>query len=258
MQPFIQHPEYRADKLERAPAPDDFARHYSVSRLWRVKRGKLSATAAADNRTVFSLRYGDISLRGIAISGTYHYTAQFSADTMTAIEGGVRLFHRGDKPRLPGYSLPLNKPVPLGEYRSMSGERERWLLPRLDQTLDIVEIEDGFSLRLETEGGLDGIPIEIECTFEGPGEWETDNTVLQVDNGQTAILKSGYGTFHNKAQGITIGPGSGDHRHWQMRASQPDLTSFRVLVELLTPVDHALEIRYGAWAPAALQSSAGS
>ena len=48
-------------------------------------------------------------------------------------------------------------------------------------------------------------------------------------------------------EGIAIGPGSGVHRHWQMRASEPDLDSFRVLIELQTPIDHTLEIRYGTW-----------
>ena len=45
----------------------------------------------------------------------------------------------------------------------------------------------------------------------------------------------------------TIGPGSGEHRQWQMRGSDPDTESFRVLITLQTPVDHTLAIRYGTW-----------
>ena len=129
----------------------------------------------------------------------------------------------------------------------MRTTRDRWTLPEIDLALDIVEVENGFNLHYTTQGGLDRVPIEIECTFEGPGEWETQDNVLQVNNGQSAILKSGYGTFHNGNEGISIGPGAGVHRHWAMRNSEPDTDSFRVLITLQTPVDHTLEIRYGTW-----------
>jgi len=251
IQPFMQHPERREDRLQRAPLPDDFARHYPISGLWRVKRGALSATAATGNRSAFSVRYGDIDLKAVKISGTYKGTSQFSADSMTAIGNGVQLVHLGNKSPGGGiagyYTLPLNKPVPMGEFGRVRSERKRWTLPQMDQTLDIVEVENGFDLHLTSQGGLDRVPFEIECTFEGPGEWENDGTVLQVANGQTAILKSGYGTFRRSDEGIAIGPGSGEHRQWQMRGSDPDTESFRVLITLQTPVDHTLAIRYGTW-----------
>lgn len=247
IQPFMQNPEYRNDTLARKPLPDNFAKHYPISGLWRVKRDHLSATAATNNRTVFSVRYGHINLRAVKFSGTYMGTTNLQADTMDAIENGIRLTQRGSNRRTPGYELPIGKEVPLGEFGDVRNTRDRWTLPEIDLNLDIVEVENGFNLHYTTEGGLDRVPIEIECTFEGPGEWETNDNVLQVANGQTAILKSGYGTFHNGNEGITIGPGSGVHRHWAMRNSEPDTDSFRVLITLQTPVDHTLEIRYGTW-----------
>ena len=247
LQPFMQDLEYREESLERRPPPDDFTTIYPTSGLWRVRRGKLSATAATGNRTAFSVRYGDINLKSLKISGTYMSTTNLVADTLESIPGGIRLIQRGENRRTPGYELPLGKPVPLGEYGNLRGTRDRWTLPVIDLLLDICEEDNGFDLRLKTEGGLDRVPIEIECTFEGPGEWETDNQVIQVENGQTAILKSNFGTFHSRQEGIRIGPGSGAHRTWQMRSSDPDLGSFRVLITLQTPVDHAFEIRYGEW-----------
>jgi hypothetical protein len=123
----------------------------------------------------------------------------------------------------------------------------------MDLSLDIMEVKNGFDLHYQTTGGLNKVPIEIECTFEGPGEWETDRDVILVDNGQSAILKSGYGIFHRGDEGMSIGPGSGVHRHWEMRNSEPDVNSFRVLVTLQTPVDYTLEIRFGTWSVASNQ-----
>jgi len=37
---------------------------------------------------------------------------------------------------------------------------------------------------------------------------------------------------------------------WQMRGTEPEPDSFRVLITLQTPVDRVLEIRYGRWSPA--------
>jgi len=233
LQPYMQNPGYRQDTLGRDPLPNNYARHYPISGLWRVKRNKLSDTAATSNRAVFAVRYGDINLR--------------SADTMAPISDGIQMQHIGANHPTPGYDLPLNTEVPLGQFGQMRKTRERWTCPEIDLNLNIVEVENGFDLRYNTEGGLDRVPIEIECTFEGPGEWETANNVMHVDNGQTAILKSGYGTFHNGLEGISIGPGSAVHRDWAMRNSEPDENSFRVLITLQTPVDHTLEIRCGIW-----------
>ena len=247
IQPFVQHPEYRAGSPNRTAPPDDFARHYPASGLWRVKRGKLSATAATGNRAAFSVRYGSIELKSIKFSGTYMNTTNFSADAMEPIPGGVRLIQKGENRRTPGYELPLGKPVPFGKYGAIRETRQRWTLPTIDLLLDICEVENGFDLHYSTKGGLDRVPIEIECAFDGPGEWETTDNVIQVANGQTAILKSSSGAFHRDDEGICIGPGAGVHRHWQMRNSEPDEAGFRVLIALQTPVDHTLEIRYGTW-----------
>ena len=247
--PFIDHPEYRQDTLARAPLPDDFSRVFPVAGVWRVKRGALSATAAADNTVAFALRYGAVDLKAVKIAGTYHSTAFFAADTLAATGDGVRLVHEGAKRRLPGYELPLDRPVPVGEFGALWPLRERWTLPVLDQTLDIREVPGGFDLHLRTDGGLDRVTFQIECCFTGPGEWETADQVIPVADGQTAILKSGHGIFRHGEYAISVGPGNIAHRMWQMRGTEPEPDSFRVLITLQTPIDRVLEIRYGRWSP---------
>jgi hypothetical protein len=248
--PFIARPEYRRDPLPRAPLPDRFARIYPVSGLWRVKRGPLSATAAAGNTVAFAVRYGEADLKAVKIAGTYHSTAFFAADRLAATADGVRLVHEGATRRVPGYELPLARPVPFGEFAATRPTRERWTLPVLDQTLDIREVPGGFDLHLRTAGGLDRITFQIECCFAGPGEWETADQVMAVGAGQTAILKAGWGTFRRGDDAISIGPGGEAHRMWQMRGTEPEPDAFRVLITLQTPIDRTLEIRYGRWSPA--------
>ncbi len=181
---------------------------------------------------------------------TTYNTPRFETDTFEAFGNGVWMVHRGDTRRQRNYDLPLGRPVPFDDFYAVQAEREHWTLPPFDIILDIREVERGFDLHLKTEGALDRIAFQIECCFEGPGEWETDGQVIQVHNAQTAILKCGYGIFHRGEYGIRIGPGAIAHRMWQMRGSEPEPDSFRVLVTLQTPIDRVFEIRYGLWSTA--------
>lgn len=249
-EPFVSHSEYRREKLERRPLPDRFTIVYPAARMWRVRRGLLSATAVAGHRIPFALRYGDVNLKALKLFGSYILAARFEGDEFERIDGGVRMVHRGALRKLPGYDLPLGRPVPFGRFGEAGGERKRWTQPPMDIVLDVREVTGGFDLSIRTVGGMDRILFQIECCFDGPGEWETDDQVIPVTDGQTAILKHGHGIFHRGRHGIKIGPGSIAHRVYAMRNSEPEPDSFRVLVTLETPVDHTFEVRYGAWSAA--------
>jgi hypothetical protein len=250
IQPFLACPDYRHDTLARQPLPDKYRKVYPASGLWRVRSGLLSATAATGNLTAFAVRCGDVALKAVKIASTYSMAGTFAAETLEATEGGVRLTHQAAAKHIPGYDLPLGRPVPPGEFARLRPERERWTLPLMDQILDIREVDGGFDLRVRTQGGLDRVTYQFECCFEGPGEWETADQVIRVDNGQTTILKSGHGVFHRGEHGISVGPGSDAHRMWQMRNTEPEPDSFRVLLTFRTPIDRILEIRCGRWSPA--------
>jgi len=251
IQPFMTHPAYRREALERAPFPDDVSRVFPASRLWRVRRGPMSATAMGGKSTAFGIHYGEVHLKAVRIFETYCNTPQFETDTFEAFQNGVRMVHRGDTKRQRNYDLPLGRPVPFGEFYTVQADREHWALPPFDIVLEVREVGCGFHLHLKTEDALDRVAFQIECSFEGPGEWETDRQVIRVSNGQSAILKSGYGIFRRGEHGIRIGPGAIAHRMVQMRGSALDPDSFRVLVHLKTPIDRILEVRYGTWSTAA-------
>ena len=248
--PFIAHPEYRNDSLERLPPPDHYDRIFPTSRIWRVRRGSLSATAIGGKSTLFSARYGDLILKAVQVGETFNNTSAFETDTFETIDGGVRLVHRGNPSRQRQFDLPLGRPVPFDTFYAARDDRDHLALPPFDIALEIRTAPSGFDLHLRTVDAMERVTFQIECCFAGPGEWETDGTVIQVDDGQTAILKQGYGIFHRGYRGIRIGPGASAHRMWQMRGTEPHPDSFRVLIPLQTPVDHRLEIRFGSWSAA--------
>jgi hypothetical protein len=247
LQPFLDHAAYRHERLERQPIPDNFCKYYAASGLWRVKRGPLSATATTGQRSIFSLRFGEVSLRGVKISGAYHGQAHARPTTMQPIAGGVRLIHEGRTTDFAGFFLPLHRPVEFGRFREAEPLREKWSLPELNLSIEITEVPQGFDLNLTSSGGRDRFPMEIEFSFDGPGEWETGDAVVQAASGMSTVLKSGYGTFRVRDEAISVGPGAIAHADWNMRESQPTADAFRVLVTFEAPVRRTFHIRYGYW-----------
>lgn len=247
LQPFLEYPELRHDRLARQPIPDHFRRHFATSGLLRVKRGPLSATAMTRQRSIITMQFGRVCLRGIKISGAYHAHPHVRAAEMHAIADGVRLIHFGRTSDFAGFFLPLGRPVDATKFRDAEKLREKWSLPELDISVDVIEVERGFDLHLKSQGGRDRIPMEIEFSFDGAGEWETEDCVLQAGPHQSVVLKSGYGTFRVGDEAIRVGPGSFAHCDWNMRESQPTADAFRVLVTFTAPFDRKIEIRCGYW-----------
>ena len=44
LHPFLEHPEWREDNLKREPLPESYSKVFPVSGIWRVRRGRMSAT----------------------------------------------------------------------------------------------------------------------------------------------------------------------------------------------------------------------
>jgi hypothetical protein len=255
LRPFAWWPELRMSAVAPTAVPDAYRRHFPVAGLWRVRRGPLSATAGAATPTVFALEYGPVRLPSLSVATSYFGAGTFIPRTLEPLADGtgVRLANPDCNPRAKGvYQLPLGRPVghTAEAFAAEQSERETWSVPRLGMTLDIVEVQGGFDLRLRTESALPRIPVQIELAFAGPGIWETDDTAIPVGAGQTALLRRGLGTFHREGYGISVEPGSAAHRMWAMRGTQPDAIAFRVLIALEHPVDAPITLRYGPWSPA--------
>jgi hypothetical protein len=270
MDVIVRHGLLRKPELPKAPLLADYVRVFPVSGVWRVRRGSLSATAATRSTTAFALRYGDLELSAVKLARTSFPGTRFEGETLEQIDGGVRITQLASARLLPGYDLPLGRPVSFDEFdevrstdydhhrtpqeqrtleqlKKLHATRRHWTLPPIDVVLEAREVESGFDLRVQSRGGLDGIPFQIECCFAPPGQWETADSVCEATAGRSAILKNGFGIFHSDKFGIRIGPGAVSHRMWHMRGTVSEEGSFRVLIPLQLPVSHTLEIRYGRW-----------
>lgn len=251
LEPFISHPEWRKDDLQREPLANAYQRLMPTSGVWRSRREKSSATAATGITTPLSVRHGDIEV-GIKICATYFGRAQFRGDRIEQTGEGVRLTFdgKGGNRGAPGYYHPVGKPVSMDDYRDVMRDREYTAYDNLSMALDIDEVDGGFDLRLVTSEPFDNIPLEILFAFSPGGTLYSDSLIVDGVAGQTAFLRGGFATYHLGGDAISVGPGAIAHRMRHMRNSEPEPSAFRVLTTFRIPVDHTFQIRTGTWSEA--------
>jgi hypothetical protein len=148
------------------------------------------------------------------------------------------------------YWLPIDEKVDAENWREVRGRRDTYELPPLQVELTIEEVPGGFDLHVQTSGGLDGVPFQIECNFAAGGILQTDSALLEGNAGQVVFLKSGHGVYRVGNDAIQVGPGDMRHTMWRMRNSEVDETGVRVLIALVAPLKRTLEIRCGRWSDA--------
>ena len=254
---YVLHPEWRTTCIERTPLPERYSRVYPASGLWRVRRGAVSATAAAGLTAPFSVVCGQAELAAVKISSTYFATGQFVGEEFAEADKGVRMQHKGrnriypEKDYVGGiYWLPIAEQVDADNWREVRGRRATYELPPLEVELHAEEVTGGFDLHIRTAGGVDGVPFQIEGVFEPGGTLEMDSALVEGRAGHTVFLKAGYALYRVGNDAIRLGPGAMEHTMWRMRNSEIDEGRLRVLIALRTPVARTLEIRCGQWSDA--------
>ena len=252
IEPFLSHPEWRKDDLERSSLPTHYNHLMPESGVWRARRGKRSATAATGITSPFCVKQGNIDVN-VKICATYFGLGQFKGDRLTPTGNGVRLEFDGKGRRHNGpiYSHPVGHTVSMEDYHDVMMEREVTIMDPLEMSLDISEVEGGFDLRLVTSEPFDKIPVEVLFAFSPGGTLHSECVITDGTAGHTAFLRRGFATYHKGADAISIGPGAISHRMRDMHNSEPEPTTFRLLTTLITPVDHRIQIRTGVWSEAA-------
>jgi hypothetical protein len=237
--------KYGEPEPSTATLPTDFIRHFPLNQIWRVRQGKLSASVFGSATRLMTFSYGAILLNSIKISQTYFGVGHFIAETMTAEGQSITLHSSGiQKPHKPGYELPLGHPVPPEKWGEMMKERDYRPIPPAESTLKVTPVDDGFDFHYRTVDGLDQVAVQVAFDFPAGGIWETDDTALITQPGQTIFLKSGTGFLRYGDDVICIQPGADGHRYHAMRHAEPVPNDhIRILLTFLTPVDHQFSIR---------------
>ncbi|MBI3960920.1 MAG: hypothetical protein HY328_19080 [Chloroflexi bacterium] len=229
-----------------AALPTSYSRHFPHNGIWRIRRGRLSASVFQDATRLLSLVYGQAELTSLKISQTYFGGAcgHFYGEELTVEEGRGILTSGGTRrPRRPGYELPLGRLVSPEEWNVTFAQRGLYELPAAHSTLATSEAEGGLDFHYRNVQGVDSVAVQIAFDFPPGGIWESDDTRTLPAAGQPIFLKRGYGQMRYGSDVIRIGPGAAAHAMWPMRDAEPAPAHVRVLLTFWTPVDFHFQIR---------------
>jgi hypothetical protein len=246
MDPFLDESSLRESLSPRGSLPDRYTRLFPAAGLWRHRAGKLSITAAADTTTALGVRYGAVDLQAVKVCASWFGQGQFCPETIREDGGEIVIVDAGERHRLPGYDLPLDRPVSWEDLQA-GVDRPRIDLAPLVVKLRIQPIDAGLEVHLVTEGGTDRVPFQVEFCFAPGAELITESHVQMTAADGWVHLRAGFAVVRNGTDAIRISSGNAAHTWSDMRGAEKEPGVFRVLVTFFTPVDHAFRIEAGDW-----------
>jgi hypothetical protein len=226
-----------------AVALPNFARLFAHNRFWRMRDEGFSASAFAGAERLLSAAQGSAYIANLSISQSYFGVGRFIAEEIEPIPGGVCLHSSGADHALhrPGYDFPLGSAVP--DVYASRAEREWRAMPPADSTLTIRADGGGVELLYETIDNHPGVLAQIAFDFLPGGIWACEGSSFQPQAGQVIFLTHGFGRMRYGTDVLEIGPGADAHHYWQMRDTPPAPNHVRVIMPLITPVQHRFWLR---------------
>lgn len=220
----------------------DFSCFFPHNRFWRIRQNAFSATAFAENQPLLTANHGKAHLKALSISQSYFGVGRFFAEEITPAGEGIVLISHGEGHALhrPGYDLPLGKEI--SEFYTTRQEREWRPLPPARSQLSVQPAPNGLKLRYRTLENYPNVLAQIAFDFLPGGMWECEGSCFQPTAGQVIFLRKGFGTMRYGSDSLSVGPGADMHRYWEMRDTPPAPNLVRVVIPLMTPVDHEFRI----------------
>ncbi|MEE2886175.1 MAG: hypothetical protein VX951_01975 [Planctomycetota bacterium] len=236
---FLESPSLADPLPTRSDLPSDFERHFTHSRLARIRRGQLSATILEDNPSFFSFHVGSAAVV-LRFASAFFGKGQFM---------GSHLHKEGDawvmSQNLTGpYFQPIAKAHQRadGNWDKMPRElRSTSEVQTLRSIVRITERPRGIDVEIDISG-TDNVPIAIEIgcppgsQVTGANQLTTTPASWSLTSGQTRVS---VGPDH-----LEIGKGRADHRWTRIRGALPELPGDKIYVTSFSPFRDTLTFRW--------------
>ena len=235
---FMETPELARPLPPKAALPTNYAKLFSHSNLARFRRGEVSATLLAKNKTIFSFRNGDAILQALRCAGAFFGKGQFEGEELTG-ENGAYIMHQ--KLEGPYYQpFPKNEIPDDGDWEKMDREkRPKSEVQILETVIRVSEQAGAFDLEFDISG-TDGVPVAVELAFRHGGRLSGVEKVADIKDAW--FLKDGEGVYQHHGGKIRFGPGAYAHAWTQLRGAEKKLDAMSVYITGFTPFKWTLHI----------------
>jgi hypothetical protein len=218
------------------PLPEDFERGFADVGIARIRRGPLSATLVLGGSSrFFTLRHGGAVMDGVRFATSFFGKGQFVPQTAVKNGNSYQFRQTLDGP----YYQPLAEKVASQSWDESRRRRRQSEVCRLEQSADVAETRNGFSIRLRASG-TDGVPVAVELSFREGGTLDGCRPVADLPG--MFVLETGTGTYRAEGRAIRFGPGNLPHRYMQVRGAEPRLPGLSVYITGFTPFDRTINL----------------
>ena len=234
---LIEYPELVEDGPAPQPIPDQYRRAFPHNGVVRIRKGSLSATILAGDRSrFFSVRSGEAVINAVRFASAFFGRGQFASPALKDQDGVIEL----EQQLTAQYYQPLDPPrkVNADEYSSTVRERRRTEVCQLTQSVSVSETPSGFRLRIRAHG-TDDVPLAVEINLREGGKLDGVKPVGK--EADVYVLSSGLATYQMGADVIRFGPGISEHTYTQVRGAEPKLAGPSVYLTGLTPFDRTID-----------------
>lgn len=245
---FSRHPEWKEKIVELGELRTECDRFMPKTGIYRVKDGKMTATAQIESAEFLNIRNGGVTLAGVRVLLSYFGGARYKANKIYAIDNGVELhfYSEHNVSSHPAYWMPLGRPVSESELPFNNvPDRELKKRPAFNMSVKIIRTQSGFDLHIKTENGMNGVRFSTEFLFVPNGRIETDNMSFGMQKDETLFLKEGSVMVVNNDDFIRIDGGFYSHRALSMNDGTNGL--YRIVLTDFSPIDRVIHIECGQW-----------
>jgi hypothetical protein len=233
---LLEYPELSQPLPAPRSLPEDFEKTFADVGIARIRRGPLSATLVLGGSSrFFTLRHGGAVMDGVRFATSFFGKGQFVPQT--AVKNGNTYQFRQT---LEGpYYQPLSEKVASPSWDESRRRRRQSEVCRMEQSADVAETRNGFSIRLRASG-TDGVPVAVELSFREGGTLDGCRPVANLPG--MFVLEEGTGTYRAEGRTIRFGPGNLPHRYTQVRGAEPRLPGLSVYLTGFTPFDTTINL----------------
>ena len=233
---LLEYPELSQPLPPPGSLPEDFERTFGDIGITRIRRGPVSATLVLGGSSrFFTLRHGGAVMDGVRFATSFFGKGQFVPQTGVKNANAYQFRQALEGP----YFQPLAEKVVSQSWEETRRRRRQSEVCRLEQSADVVEMRNGFSVRLRASG-TDGVPVAVELSFREGGTLDGCRPVADLPG--VFVLEQGTGTYRAEGRAIRFGPGDGPHRYTQLRGAEPRLPGLSVYITGFTPFDKTISL----------------
>lgn len=220
-----------------------YTRFFPASGILRARRGRFTATLAANKPDFLYLKFGrkELSLRMCA---SFFAVAQFEPGKIEKTEHGYGMYFRAHGE----YKGQFTTSPETSDWYKMDHAARPVIHPcELKFLLELIPLEDGFDLHIRVFNTPE-VPFKLEFCLPAGTRLETDNFISDVTAGGSMVIKSGSARFEDGETGaaVTVTGMFAKHLyHTTMRGSIPSKDGcFTLCCTDFSPLDRTLTFRY--------------